>query len=179
MGEHQHRNIALAIAAAVELSAHPQFASVDASAIVAGVHQTRWPGRLERISAGGRDWILDVAHNPAGALVLASSIRTIMRYDPKPALLFSCLRDKPLQDLASILFPLFDPILLAPIQSLRAASLPDLQNAAQRFGTHSESFSSIEEAVRRASCGQQQTIVVSGSVYLVGAVRQMILEMQK
>src|SRR5579863_5068467 len=61
-GAHQHRNVALAIAAAVELGTNHGFA-VTAAAIEEGIKKTRWPARLERIQIEGVEWILDVAHN--------------------------------------------------------------------------------------------------------------------
>jgi dihydrofolate synthase / folylpolyglutamate synthase len=47
-GAHQHRNLALAIAAAVELAGKHGF-PVTPAAIAEGIRQTRWPARLERI----------------------------------------------------------------------------------------------------------------------------------
>ncbi len=61
-GAHQHRNLALAIAAAAELAGMPGF-PVTPATIAEGIRQTRWPGRLERIHKDGVEWILDVAHN--------------------------------------------------------------------------------------------------------------------
>src|SRR5208283_4754574 len=73
IGAHQHRNLALAIAAAAELERRHGFPITPAS-IAAGIRETRWPGRLERIESGGVDWILDVAHNPAGAWALRAGL---------------------------------------------------------------------------------------------------------
>ena len=46
-GEHQHRNVALAIAAAVELTTNHGF-GITPAAVAEGVRLTSWPGRLER-----------------------------------------------------------------------------------------------------------------------------------
>lgn len=176
-GEHQHRNLALALATAEELARRPEFASIQAPAVEQGIRKTQWPGRLERIVVAGREWILDVAHNPAGAKSLAMGVRTILRYDHPAALLFSCLRDKPLDEMARLLFPLFDPIYLAPIRSPRATPIADLEGAAQRLGVRTQLSASIEEAVAAAAHGDRPTIVVSGSIYLVGVVRKILMEM--
>ncbi len=48
---------------------------VTPAAIERGIRDTRWPGRLERMTRGGVDWILDVAHNPAGAWALRTGLR--------------------------------------------------------------------------------------------------------
>ena len=63
-GEHQRRNIALAIATAVELRNNHGFKLTPAQ-IEQGVRHTQWPGRLERLRVPGKaDVLLDVAHNP-------------------------------------------------------------------------------------------------------------------
>ncbi|HEX4487248.1 MAG TPA: Mur ligase family protein, partial [Terriglobales bacterium] len=71
-GRHQLRNIALAIAAAEELS--KQGFSITADAVERGIRETRWPGRFQVISHGARQYVLDVAHNPAGAWALRAAL---------------------------------------------------------------------------------------------------------
>lgn len=175
-GAHQHRNIALAIAAASEL-AERHGLPITAATIAQGIHETRWPGRLEEFRAGHLHWILDVAHNPAGAWALRSGLRDVLENASAKVLLFSCLRDKPLPEMAQILFPLFDRILFAPISSPRAASTSDLLAAAAAVGTPAESYVSIAEALAAASAMGSGVVVVSGSVYLVGEVRAQLPEL--
>jgi dihydrofolate synthase/folylpolyglutamate synthase len=174
-GAHQHRNLALAMAAAVELKRSFGF-PVTPAAIEAGIQQTRWPGRLERIEAEGADWILDVAHNPAGVWALRAGLRTMLKEGQPHAGIFSCLRDKPVREMAQILFPLFDQVILAPIQTARAASMEELLAAAQTTGTPATAAGSVREALkiaRQSAAGG--TVVVSGSVYLVGEARGILL----
>ncbi len=179
-GAHQHRNIALAIAAAVELAEHHGL-SITPAAIAAGIHQTRWPGRLERITSKSNDWragigwILDVAHNPAGAWALRAGLRTIFKDTEPQTLVFSCLRDKPLAEMSQILFPLFDEIVVAPIHSARAASLSDLLAAAQASGKRAFAAESVGAALKLAAGhASDRQVVVSGSVYLVGEARTLL-----
>lgn len=174
-GEHQHRNVALAIAAAVELKDGHGF-PVSAKSIAEGVRQTRWPGRLERIEREGVEWILDVAHNPAGAWALRAGLRTIFGEKRGGTLIFSCLRDKPVAEMAQILFPLFERVVLAPIHTARAASMEDLLAAARATGTPAIAAESVSEAVRLArEEGHDIPVVISGSVYLVGEARSLIV----
>jgi dihydrofolate synthase / folylpolyglutamate synthase len=181
LGMHQHRNTALAVAAAVELHQWHGF-PVSPSAVELGVRHTSWPGRLERISRHGMDWILDVAHNPAGAWSLRSGLRDALgENDERPwVLVFSCLRDKPAAELGHILFPLFKQVIFAPIQSPRATPLEDLLAAARATGTPACAAASVEDALglARQSAGisaGSAVVVVSGSVYLVGEVRGMLM----
>jgi len=175
IGLHQQRNIALAIAAAVELAENHGM-QVNAASIGAGIRQTRWPGRLERIEGVGLAWVLDVAHNPAGAWALRAGLNASIGERRPRVLVFGCLRDKPLQEMARILFSEFDHVIFAPIDSPRAVSLESLLSAANSLGTSAMSASSVREALdwaaREAVGG---VVVVSGSVFLVGAVRSILL----
>jgi dihydrofolate synthase/folylpolyglutamate synthase len=177
-GAHQHRNVALAIAAAVELATTHGF-PVTPAAIAEGIRQTRWPGRLERIDREGLLWILDVAHNPAGAWALRDGLSQVLVEQHPPRLIFSCLRDKPVGEMAQILFPLFEQVILAPIHSARAASMEEMEAAARATGTSAVSASSVREALMQArEQGQGGMVVVSGSVYLVGEARSLLLNEQ-
>ncbi|MFP5277296.1 MAG: bifunctional folylpolyglutamate synthase/dihydrofolate synthase [Acidobacteriota bacterium] len=174
-GAHQHRNIALAIATAVEL-AQNRGLPVTAATIAQGIRSTRWPGRLERIARGPITWILDVAHNPAGAWALRAGLRAFLPEGLPHALVFSCLRDKPVNELAQILFPIFEQVILTPIHSSRAASLDDLESAAQLTGAAATLASSVRDALQIAArLVPAGVIVVSGSVYLVGEARAILL----
>ena len=198
-GAHQQRNIALAIAAAVELAAHHGF-PITPAAIETGIRRTRWPGRLEHISnrisnnsaennlgKNSIEWILDVAHNPAGAWALRAGIRGILETHSPRVLVFSCLRDKPLSEMAQILFPLFDQVIVVPLQNARAASVDDLLAAAATTGTPAIATESVSEALRIVQdritnhdrINQQGpadgVAVISGSVYLVGEARTLLL----
>lgn len=174
-GEHQHRNIALAIAAAVELKRGYGF-PITPAGVAQGIRETRWPGRLERIERDAQEWILDVAHNPAGAWALRAGLRDILGEKRGRALIFSCLRDKPAAEMAQILFPLFEHVILAPIHSARAASMEDLLAAAKATGTPAVAAESVSDAMRLArEEAQAGAVVISGSVYLVGEARSMLV----
>lgn len=174
-GAHQHRNIALAIAAAVELAQHCDV-PITSGAIAKGIQLTRWPGRLERIQSEGRDWVLDVAHNPAGAWALRAGLGEMLSEAAPPAtLVFSCLSDKPVLEMAQILFPLFGKVILAPIRSARATSMEELSAAAAATGTEAVVAKSTAEALQLAKASTEGLCVVSGSVYLVGDARSLML----
>jgi len=173
-GAHQQRNVALAIAAAVELVANHGF-FIAPAAVEEGIRRTSWPGRLERFANSDVEWILDVAHNPAGAWALRAGVHGILEVRTPRVLVFSCLRDKPIAEMAQVLFPLFDQVIVAPIHTARAAAMGDLLAAAAATGTPSIAAQSVAEAVRLAqSRAAGGVVVVSGSVYLVGEVRSLL-----
>ena len=174
-GAHQQRNIALAIAAAVELRENHGFAIAPRS-IAEGIRRTHWPGRLERIASSGTEWILDVAHNPAGAWALRSGLRSLLGERDPQVLVFSCLRDKPVTEMAQILFPIFEQVVLAPIHAARAAEMDELATAAQGTGIKFQKSDSVLNAMSQAKeLARGGTVVVSGSVYLVGEARSWLL----
>ena len=198
-GHHQQRNIALAIAAAVELrnqnsykltqnrptSNHNSYKITNA-AIEAGIRNTKWPGRLELLTfPEGPSLLLDVAHNPAGAWTLRAAIAQLPEAQPR-TLLFSCLRDKNLKEMSQILFPLFDSssgdpdrrsdhILFAPIDNPRAASLEDLLAAARALDIPAQAAPHLAAALAqaRAITPPNGLIIATGSIYLVGEIRRL------
>ncbi|HWF48831.1 MAG TPA: folylpolyglutamate synthase/dihydrofolate synthase family protein, partial [Bryobacteraceae bacterium] len=102
-GRHQVDNALAAILAA-------RHVGIPAAAIQTGIQRARWPGRLERISTLP-DFILDGAHNPAGAAALAAHIREF--YADRPVwLVYGAMRDKAIDEVTSELFPLAERLIL-------------------------------------------------------------------
>jgi dihydrofolate synthase/folylpolyglutamate synthase len=175
-GAHQQRNLALAIATAVELRNNHSY-NITPIDIQAGIRDTVWPARLEHIAGnGGRaDVLLDVGHNPAGAWALRAAVSQLDKGQPL-TLVFGCLKDKPVAELAQILFPLFGRVLVTTLESPRSASLEDLLAAAHTTGSEVEAAPGAVSALERALeiTPANGLVVVTGSVYLVGQVRPLL-----
>ncbi len=150
-GAHQRRNLALAIAAAVELTENHGFRIASAH-IEAGIRQTRWPGRLERIAVPGKaELILDVAHNPAGAWALRAALSSLDDELPRrKVLVFGCMQDKAYEEMAQILFPIFDLVVATPVPSPRSASVEEVLAAAAKTGVRVLAARDGHEALDRA-----------------------------
>ncbi|MFZ0538898.1 MAG: folylpolyglutamate synthase/dihydrofolate synthase family protein [Candidatus Sulfotelmatobacter sp.] len=176
VGRHQLRNIALAIAAAVEL--HQQgFSAVTPNSIERGIRETHWPGRFQVITPrpGWPEMVIDVAHNPAGAWALRSALSE--RYEDRRLIfVFGAMRDKAISEMAEILFPLADRVIVTRPQNPRAASPEEIQEAAARTGAEIEKVEDVQRAVERArEISDAETIVViTGSIYLVSEVMSQI-----
>jgi dihydrofolate synthase / folylpolyglutamate synthase len=172
-GAHQQRNLALAIAAAVELSNHHGY-EITPIDIQAGIRDTVWPGRLEHFAGqdGRPAVLLDVGHNPAGAWALRAAVSQRDHGQPM-TLVFSCLNDKPIAEMAQILFPLFDRIVVTAVNTPRSARVEELVAAAEATGSQvqraPDSVSALEEAIRLTP--GDGLVVVTGSLYLVAEVR--------
>lgn len=172
LGQHQQRNIALAIATAIELRNNHSY-KLSAADIASGIRDTYWPGRMERFAAAnGAEILLDVGHNPAGAWALRAALSGLESREPK-TLVFGCLRDKAIAEMVQILFPMFDRVMLTPVDSPRSASIEELEEATQKTGAIFEAFPDAGAALRRAEelTPASGLIVGTGSVYLVGKLR--------
>ena len=170
VGRHQLRNVALAIAAAEELS-KLGIAGITPDSLARGIRETHWPGRFQVIPARA-DWpevVLDVAHNPAGAWALRSALSE--RYDDRPLIfVFGAMRDKAISEMTEILFPLADRVIVTRPENPRSASPEELRQAGSRTGTEIETVPEIGAALERARSvsGLEAVVVVTGSIYLVG-----------
>ena len=100
-------------------------------------------------------------------------------WEGSQVLIFACLRDKPLREMTQILFPIFDHVILAPIHSPRATEVVELLAAAEATGIPSTPSNTVEEALQLALRLNPARIVISGSVYLVGEARHLLLESRK
>ncbi len=176
VGRHQLRNVALAIAAAVELKLQG-FSTITAKSIEGGIRETRWPGRFQVIAAraGWPEMVIDVAHNPAGAWALRSALSE--QYGDSPLIfIFGAMRDKAISEMTEILFPLAERVIATRPGNPRAASPEEIQQAASRTGVEIEAMEDVGRAVQRARAlaGDGSVVVVTGSIYLVGEVMRII-----
>lgn len=168
-GRHQLRNVALAVAAAEELS--KQGFAITADSIERGIRETRWPGRFQVIPAGGGapEYVFDVAHNPAGAWALRSTLSAV--YEDRPlTFVFGAMRDKAIREIAEILFPLAERVIATRADNPRSATPDEIREAAVRTSTDIEEAPDVASAMERASAvaGPQGVVVVTGSIYIVG-----------
>ena len=177
-GAHQQRNLALAIATAVEIRNNHGY-KMSPAQIEMGIRRTQWPGRLEQFDAPGRArvWV-DVAHNPAGAWALRAMLSRLEdeRVPARRVLVFGCMRDKAYGEMAQILFPLFDLIVTTPVPSPRSATPEELMEAASRTGVPAVAAADGREALEKAleETPRDGLVVVAGSVYLVGELRPLL-----
>ncbi len=182
LGRHQWRNLALAIATAVELNnAGLRITPRD---IERGIGETRWPGRFQRVwvprpspglarAGEGFEFVLDVAHNPAGAWALRAALSQC--FEGRPLLfVFGAMRDKAIAEMAEILFPLAELVIATRAENPRSATAEEVRDSAARTGAEIEIAASVRDAIeaarRRAPAGA--VVVITGSIYVVGEAMQ-------
>jgi dihydrofolate synthase/folylpolyglutamate synthase len=163
-GEHQITN-ALAAVATLDLLGVPD------EAIERGLREARWPGRLEQVAENPMV-LLDGAHNPAGARALARHVR---RHFPgrRVWLIYAAMRDKAVEEVAGILFPLAHKVFLARLSQARALHPETLRDIAGHHHACIEIAGTFAEALSaaRAAASPADIILVTGSLFLAGEAK--------
>jgi dihydrofolate synthase/folylpolyglutamate synthase len=182
VGRHQLRNLALAISAAEELNKLGY--KISPRQVAEGIRLTRWPGRFQVIQANGSrpEMVLDVAHNPAGAWALRAGLsENISQAATRPiVMLFGAMRDKAIREMARILFPLAQSVVLCqPASNPRAATTAELAEAAESCGTPLAQVAEVKDATAEAiartrQLGPDSLLVITGSFYVVGKAMQVL-----
>jgi dihydrofolate synthase/folylpolyglutamate synthase len=162
VGAHQAANGAMTL---TTLRALPERFRPTNDVAAAGLRQVVLPGRFQR---SGR-YLFDVAHNPAGARVLADALRAVRPDAPVVALL-SVLGDKDWRGIMDALAPVVDSFVLtvAPTSpASRTWSLPEPLAYARERGWRAVVHRDFDRAlVRAAETGA--TVLATGSFHTVG-----------
>ena len=174
IGRHQLRNVALAIATAAELAS--QGLPVTARSVESGIRETHWPGRFQVIPATGSrpTFVFDAAHNPAGAWALRSTLSSLYE-DKRLIFVFGVMRDKAMGEIAEILFPLAERVVLTQADNPRSATPEEIQRST-RVSVDIEEAASITAGIERAQAlaGIDGIVVITGSIYLVGEAMSLL-----
>jgi dihydrofolate synthase/folylpolyglutamate synthase len=161
-GLHQKQNAALAIAA---LRAGK--IDIDKSATARGLANVDWPARFQRWD---ERTVIDGAHNPGAARVLAETWREVFG-DQQATLILAVLSDKDLRGICEALAPISESVLLPTIRSERAADPEELANVLANI-TPELPYSiipSVSEALHLAR-SKPNPILITGSLHFAGEV---------
>jgi dihydrofolate synthase/folylpolyglutamate synthase len=168
-GRFQLQN-ALSALAAVRLLQQRGFRISDES-IARGISTTVWPGRIEKIQSSP-DIYLDGAHNPSAARELAHFVEESLK-GKRIFLLYGALRDKAVDEVAGLLFPLAAEVVLTAPSTSRAISASQLEEIAAHYADKSTTIADAEDAIEYAlaKASPGDVIFITGSLYLVGQLR--------
>jgi dihydrofolate synthase/folylpolyglutamate synthase len=144
---------------------------VSTEAMVDGLREVDWPGRLEMVSSSPKV-ILDGAHNPAGALVLKEFLEKEHQYEHL-ILLIGIMKDKDIQSMLHLLAPLADHIILTRPHTDRATPPSLLQRALGQNGDKAEIAEDLKEAIEKSLSltKKEDLLCITGSLYTVGEAR--------
>lgn len=168
-GAHQRQNAALSIAAARALAEHG--VPFRERAISRGLRQLHWPGRFE-VVPGRPTVVLDGAHNDGSAEALALAIRAEVRRPVR--LVIGLMRDKDARAVAGALAPIASATYVTRPDSPRAADPAAVARLFRRKEVRV--FDDLAAALRaaRADARAGETILVTGSLALVGEARTLL-----
>lgn len=174
-GAHQAGNAVVAVRALEQLS-EAGLPGIDADAITAGLRSAAWPARLEWLRAPGQPAILlDAAHNPAGAAALGAYLATL---GAPVTLVVSVMQDKDVPALLAPLLPHAARVIATQADTPRALgadALAAVVRGQALAGTDVQVCAHPPDAVRVAT-QDGGTAVIAGSIFLVGPLRQQLLE---
>ncbi|MBA1334438.1 MAG: FolC bifunctional protein [Firmicutes bacterium] len=167
LGPHQVMNAVSAVAAAVRLG-------IDENAIRKGMEAARWPGRFE-ILRRKPFVIIDGAHNLQGAKVLMESLEQLFP-GKRMTLVFGILRDKDVERISEMLASKASRVLTTLPVNPRSMAPEELEKIVRKYNQNVESTRSIGEAVTKSleEAGEDDVIVFSGSLYMIGEVRKIL-----
>ncbi|MGD1212059.1 MAG: folylpolyglutamate synthase/dihydrofolate synthase family protein [Candidatus Acidiferrales bacterium] len=168
-GRFQIRN-ALAAATAAHLLGERGF-PIDDAAVAGGIRTARWPGRLERLCERPAVY-LDGTHNPAGARELLNFWQENFK-GRRVLLVYGAMRDKAVDEIAGVLFPAADLVVLTEPRQPRAISAPLLAEMTSHLAKNSIVVPNPGEALERAiaTASPEDAVFATGSLYLVGDLR--------
>ena len=161
-GSHQKQNAALAIA-----TLRAGKIDIDKSATTRGLANVDWPARFQRWD---KRTVIDGAHNPGAARVLAETWREVFA-DQRATLILAVLSDKDLRGICEALTPISESVLLPKIRSERAADPEELAKILSAI-TPSLPYSvnrSVGEALTLAR-SKPNPILITGSLHFAGEV---------
>jgi dihydrofolate synthase/folylpolyglutamate synthase len=164
-GAHQIPNALVAVRLLEELS---RVAPVSAHAIVTGLRDVEWRGRLQLVEASnGRHVLLDAAHNPAGAAALAAYLT---REFPEPLpLVFGAMRDKDAAAMLQILLPVTSVLVVTEPGNTRARPATELAELARtiapdrRIEVEPDPMAALQHAWAHGAL-----VCAAGSIFLIG-----------
>jgi dihydrofolate synthase/folylpolyglutamate synthase len=171
-GDYQRVNAAVAVLVTRCLEARWR---LSAEVVQRGMAAVRWPGRWQRSTVGGRPLILDASHNPEGAGVLEMHLRRLVAAEGrKPVVVTGVLGVARARPLLETISRYAAEIHLVMPQQSRASSFEELEALIPKSFTGQVRRATVAGvfpgADRCTVGGLTDTVVVTGSIYLLGEV---------
>ncbi|MBU0674874.1 MAG: bifunctional folylpolyglutamate synthase/dihydrofolate synthase [Proteobacteria bacterium] len=192
-GRYQVDNAAVALAT-LEILAGQGF-GITPDVVRRALPKVKWPGRMEyfrltepdlqpvdssdigRAPDQYRRYLLDGAHNPAGVQALAATL-TSMFDRRRLIMVWASMGDKDFGRSLALIIPYCDQLIFTRPESERSATPAQLlENVPAKYRPHCRTAESVGEALtmaRRETDGRD-LIGVAGSLYLIGAAREILL----
>ena len=171
-GDYQRWNAATATLAARLL---PARWGLTEAIIARGLMRADWPGRWQRLRVGRRALILDASHNPEGAQVLDVNLARLRAETGRaPVIVTGALGEYRARALLEVIARHAREIHLVVPHQTRACGYPELEHCIPPTFAGRVARTTVEAIFPTPDCcavgGGDETVVVTGSIYLIGEV---------
>lgn len=177
IGLHQAYNAALAIDVVSAIGRRDHFALCDVSDAL--LHES-FPGRMEIRTANDKIVIFDGAHNPQKMTALVETFTKLYPHE-KCAVVFAAKGKKDYHTMLTLLGPITEHLIITQFgesgqdDHSTSADVEEIRRAAEKIGyAHLTIEASPELAMAEARKKDNKKILVTGSLYLVGKMREII-----
>lgn len=172
IGAHQRANAATAVATAEALAPRGFLASVDA--VRDGLATVHWPAR-EEVVAERPYVVVDVAHNPASLAALRETLEVVFSAR-RIILVFGMIATHDHRACTSLIAPLAETVIVTTPQHVKPLPAHVLAEEVARYQARVEIIEDRPAALERALAlaGPEDVVVVTGSFFLVGEVRELL-----
>lgn len=171
-GDFQRWNAAVAVYATELLADRFPVRSID------GLQSIHWPGRWQKIDFAGRTLILDATHNPEGAKALEGNLQQLMESAGRPIVVAGTLGEDRGRSLMEIVSRYASELHLVTPNQDRACATSFLKECLPSNGQFTAYQTTLEAIIpdsENCTIGEPgDTIVVTGSLYLIGEVLERI-----
>ncbi|HEX7654028.1 MAG TPA: folylpolyglutamate synthase/dihydrofolate synthase family protein [Verrucomicrobiae bacterium] len=170
-GHHQLLNTATAVATVATLQ---KLIPVGENDLRRGIRNVYWPGRLQRLTWQGQNFLLDGAHNQAGIATLCAELASQPTPPAKRHLIIGVLADKEWQPMCRQLAPFFGQVIAVPVASSRTATPAEIAaefqhtNPAARVLTAGDLAEALGKYATVTGAERPAEVVIAGSLYLIG-----------
>jgi|Deesub1362B_J571_1020462.scaffolds.fasta_scaffold00491_4 dihydrofolate synthase/folylpolyglutamate synthase len=169
LGLHQVENSIIAVHALEMLS--KIWKPLNKKKIIKAVENVSWPGRLEIINENLKI-ILDGAHNVEGIKAIKSFLEenNLLPY----ILIFAIMKDKEIEKITRLIFPPAKRIILTTFPYYRAADPEYIYEKSLLYKKKILIERSPSNALKKARelAGQDDIILVTGSLFLIGEIKK-------
>ena len=176
-GKYQFYNAALA-----SLTIVKTFNINDPGIVTKGIknviNNTKLQGRYEIINEAPK-LILDSAHNPEGIKCFVDEFISEKSHYKKTTLLFGAMKDKNIEEMLILIKESFNEIIFTEIEYERSATITQLKEIAEKLDLKFNQVKNKKDFLLEYLSGAEDNcLVITGSMYLLGEIKEILLEIK-
>jgi dihydrofolate synthase/folylpolyglutamate synthase len=174
-GSYQPHNLSVALAAA-EAYCEKNHIELDEEKLREALKNYSWEGRFELIEHKNKRIILEGAHNADGVKMLKKTVSLYTPFSRKIALI-GILDDKDIKEMVEEIPSIFEKIIVTSVPSHRSVNPKNVREELQKHSkTVIEYIENTEKAFNQFLKESYDYYFVTGSLYLVGYIKGLLLE---